>query len=277
MVIYTASSFDHNLVWREPSQLGVFFYEYSQSLSLCVLLLMTGERFVAIKFPMIHRLHSTYTKILILATIGSVVALISPTVALFCLIPSSGRAVDKHHVLMRVEFYITKGAAGCVAIILLFILLSILYVVIRTNINSRIHYISSTRSTENVNVGVHFEQRKHHRVIRILTTMCSIYVITLLPGSLYMICFHSSQKTEHEFVHWVLEYSFTTLHFSSSLINAVITLFFHKDYCKILRKCYSVRRKTRKSNLSPCNWLTPSMLTSKSNSSNGEELPLLAK
>ena len=109
-----------------------FFFNYSMFLTVAMLLLVTVERFLAIKFPFHHRTYITINKIVLAVIFTFIVCTIHPIVHVICIYPSSDKSLMK-------QYDVTMGSISFVIIISVYALLVVCYITIKTSINRRIN------------------------------------------------------------------------------------------------------------------------------------------
>lgn len=107
MAIYITTEYGQAKSWHLSSQIGLFFYEYSQFLAGCTLLFITVERFIAVRYPIHHKVRVTLKVISVAAVVVFAVAAVPSFVSVLYVIPYT---VTKPHLAMH--YYICKGLTG---------------------------------------------------------------------------------------------------------------------------------------------------------------------
>ena len=207
-----------------------FLYEYSIFPTVTLLLLITIERFLSIKFPLHHRAYITVNKILAAVIFTFILSSIPSIVKYLHILP--------HHDLLHKKYYITIGSISFGIIITVYVLLVVCYLAIRKSSNTRIKQEEERRSTpdgHNAQIILR-EKKKNIRIFMIILIMCTIYTVTLLPKIIFNIYY--GFRLDGSFIDSILRISFNLLYYLTAFINPLITLFFKDDYKNTLFRCF---------------------------------------
>ena len=206
-----------------------FLYQYSVVLTVIILLLITIERFIAIKFPFQHRTFITANvirNILVYIFLSSSIPGI--VFATYCYL-SRDRS-------LLITFGIIMPSIGLAIIITVYTLILISFYTIKKSIDARIHRQEESTSTSNRQIIVK-ERKKNIRIVIILFTMCTIYSITYLPLIVYNIYLFTTERNMGFNGH-IFRNAINLLYYISALLNPLITTFFKEDYKHTLLKCF---------------------------------------
>lgn len=194
-----------------------FLLDYSQFLAIGVLLLITVERFLSIKFPLQHRTRVTTNRILGTSAFVFLLPCIPPAVFI---------ALNSHYAPLKVTpYFITTGTVCFAMLLLVYCLLLESYRVVRNMIYSQI----GEDVRQNGIARQKKQQKMNKRVVAILSSMAVIYTLTFLPMIVLRFGYSVMGFTD---LYKTLVTVMTTLfvYLSSTLWNPLITLFFKEDY-----------------------------------------------
>ena len=209
--------------------LAMFFYRYVMFLPVAVLLLITVERFVAIKHPLEHHVYITTRKIVIAVIFTFILSSLPPIVYITCIL------YQQRGISISLKYNLTMGSISLIIIIVVYTLLLKAYMTIKKSIDTRIR-LQEARTDQRTRQMIIQEKKKNRRIFIILIVMCAVYTVTFLPTITYDI--YIAFITDFKFIYYILDVSFVLVYFSSALINPLITIFFKEDYKYTLYKCF---------------------------------------
>ena len=206
-----------------------FFYEYTKFLSFSMLLLLTAERFLAIKLPFYHYTHITINKYIVAVFFVFILSSILAILYTIYIIPSGN-----YH-SFRI-YNITMSSIFITIVTIINTLLLIFYYTIKKSIDMRIQQQEERTNTTNTQ-----ERKKNFRIFVIVLTMSTVYTITYTPMVVYEL-FNISLRYSTS-IRLILLYTFNLLYFSSALVNPLLTLFFKVDFRNTLFKLFKRNRQ----------------------------------
>ena len=218
----------------------LFVQNYAVCLVACVLLLVTMERFIAIKYPFQHRTHVTTNKLRLAVIITFLLPFIPVTVLCTYIFPAS--LSDKSSMT---QYQVTIGIIGIICIIINYTLLVVSYITIKKSIAARIRQLEDNANTSHELVLR--ENKKNLRIFIILLTMCTIYTVTFLP----MIVYYSIRyllKAKHNIPVTIIVFN---CYYLSSLLNPLITIFYKEDFKHTLFNCFKTHPKRHRQQHQP--------------------------
>ena len=231
-ISFELNPFSLNYVLTEHFEnLSVFFYGYAMFLPVAVLLLITVERFVAIKYPLEHHTYITIRKIVIAFTFTFILSSL-PSIAFILFTYLSYGQFDN---LSSLKYEITIGLISVMIVIVVYALLLKAYITIKRSIDTRIHS-QGTRTDQRARKMIIQEKKRNRRIFSILVVMCTIYTVTFLP--FITINIYHGFTADFTAICDILYNLSVLLYFSSALINPLITIFFKEDYKYTLYKCF---------------------------------------
>ena len=228
LVAILLNPFTTNVPTLAYALIVVFFTQYTIVLAVVMLLFISIERFLVINFPFQHRLYVTTTKILIVVVFLFLFSSIPAFVYVSYILP----LYFISHISPYNIYFITIGSIIYVLIVIIYFLLVISYVTIKKSIYTKIKQREERTSTLNEQNKTTFYKKteRNLRIFRILLSMCTIYMVTFLPLSVFN--FYYGLVTGDTLNRYILDNSFGLLYYLSSIINPLITLFFKDDYRK---------------------------------------------
>ena len=211
--------------------LSMFFYCYSMFLPIVVLLLITLERFAAIKYPLEHHIYFTTRKIVIAVIITFVLSSL-PSIAFTIFTYLSYEQFDYSFAW---KYELTMGFISLIVIIIVYALLLKAYITIRKSIDTRIHS-QGTRTDQRARKMIIQDKKKNRRISSILGVMCTIYTVTFLPY--ITINIYQGFTADSTVICDILYDLFVLVYYSSALVNPLITIFYKEDFKYTLYKCF---------------------------------------
>lgn len=206
-----------------------FLFGYLLFLAPGFLLLTSGERFLAIRFPLRHRRYLNKSKLYLSIQLTFVINTI-PSVVFVCYVNFSQLNPVWNH------FLITTGLIQFLEIITVYALLVMTHRTIKNSINEHITQLellstTDSRDTTSAQNIVTIERERDLRITRILFTTCTLYAVTFVPiPTSFLIRGISGYFTRP---HAIIENIAVILFFFSAWINPIITLSFIEDYREI--------------------------------------------
>lgn len=230
---------------KELYTIWVFFLEYSQFLSLNTLFLITGERFLAVKFPYIHRACVTIKKIGFASVFIFVLSAMPALAGNFFILPlsfaASSQHEEEHYLSLLMIYHVAMGSITILIILCVFLMLLSSYSSIKSSFRLRIRY--HLTASFNQHERVRTEKKRERKMIKILLSMCAVYTVTYLPFALTRICYRPF--LEHILPRFIGEgiiHACALFYFLTSFSDPLTTLLFKDDYSYAVVQWYKFLR-----------------------------------
>ena len=159
---------------------------------------------------------------------------------------TKGLTSEERH--MKWIYHITTGLIQLSIVLTVYLLLLIAYIAIRQSINKRINLRQEiAMPSKNSEKYIQSERKKQLRILSILLSICTVYAITFLPYTLFLLLEKPITRravvnvaTKPYIRYKYIQYSLILLYNSSAILNPLITLFCKKDYNESLANLFKV-------------------------------------